>query len=136
MSLCLKPWEPGQWSRYSDYATGWAIQRSNPSRGKTFFSPPKRPDRLWGSLCFLFSWYWSSFPGINHPGLQVDCLPPSAEVNSECSFTFSPPTCPHVVDRDELYLWLSYACTMALASTQLVTKMSARDISGVKAAGA
>jgi len=83
----------------------------------------------------VFGWYWSSFQGIKQPGLQVDCLPPSAGVNSEWSFTFAPPTCPHVVDRDELYLWLSFACTMALALTQSVTEMSARDISGVKAAG-
>jgi hypothetical protein len=33
-------------SQYSNYATGWMIQGSNPDRGKRF-SLPKCPDQLW-----------------------------------------------------------------------------------------
>jgi hypothetical protein len=68
MTLCLKPWEPGQCSRHSDYDTGWAIQRSNPGRGETVFSPSKRPDRLWGFNAFSVQLVLEFFPGDEAAG--------------------------------------------------------------------
>ena len=42
-------------SRYSDYATDWKDRGSDPVRDNTFFSSPKRPDRLWGPPNLLFN---------------------------------------------------------------------------------
>jgi hypothetical protein len=40
-----------------DWAVGWAVWCSNPSRGKRFFSSRKRPDTLWGRPSILFNGY-------------------------------------------------------------------------------
>jgi hypothetical protein len=46
------------------------------------------------------------FPGIKRLQREVDHLhPPSAEVNCECSYTSTPTTCLHGVERDNLQIF-------------------------------
>ena len=49
---------------HTRYATGWAVQSSNPGRGKRFFSSPNNPDWLWDPFSPLFNGYRSSSPGV------------------------------------------------------------------------
>jgi len=51
--------EPGQFSRYTGWATGWKPRNGSsiPSRTKRFIYFPKHPDRLWCPSSFVFSRY-------------------------------------------------------------------------------
>jgi hypothetical protein len=70
---------------------GWTVRGSNPSSGKRF-SPPKRPDRLWGPPSLLLKGYWGSFPEVTWSVREVNHSPPSsAEVKNEWRYTSAPP---------------------------------------------
>jgi len=57
---------------------------------------PELSDRLWGPPEFLYS----SFPGVNRRGREVNPASPcSAEVKNRWSYT-STPTCLYAVDRE------------------------------------
>jgi hypothetical protein len=90
-------------SQYSAGATGRTIRGLNPGRGKIFFSPPERPDRLWGQTSVLFSGYRCAFPGIKRREPNDDHSPPSrTEVKNEWSYKSTAHTRLHGVDRDLL----------------------------------
>ena len=71
---------------------------------KKFFSTPNRPDQLRGPPSLQGNKYRGSFPGrdVYHPP------PPSAEVKNEWSYNSSPQICLNGVDRDNLYLQVTY----------------------------
>jgi hypothetical protein len=75
------------------------IQRcSIPGRGKTFFSSPQYPERLWYPHSFLSKWMKVAFsPETNQPGSNSDhFLAASSEFKSAWSYTPIPP-CLHCV---------------------------------------
>jgi hypothetical protein len=54
--LCLAiRWEPGKYSQYSDWATGWIIQGLNPSRGIRFSFLQNVQTSFWGPSSPLFN---------------------------------------------------------------------------------
>jgi len=68
-----------QCSRYSDYATGWAIRYLNPRITKTFFSSAEPPDRTWGPpILLLLSGWRGLFKGLKIPRREVEHSPPSS----------------------------------------------------------
>jgi hypothetical protein len=81
---------------------------SNSGRARKF--SPKRPDRLRCPRCSLLNGYWGSFPSINWPRHEVkhNSLS-SAEVKNERSYTSTPHTSLHVVDRED---FLSFTLRM------------------------
>jgi hypothetical protein len=84
--------EPGWRSRYSDYATAWAVRYSIPGRDRRFFSSHPTSFSM-GTTVF--------FSGVNWPGREVNHSSlPSADVKNEWSFTSTPPTCLLGVDRE------------------------------------
>jgi hypothetical protein len=44
----------------------WKVRGSNPDSGVRFFSSRKRPNRLWGPFCLLFSGYRRYFLGVSY----------------------------------------------------------------------
>jgi len=72
--------------------------------GRRFLSP-KRSDGLWGPPSLLFNAQWGFVPEVKRLGRDFDHLPlSSAKVKNEWSYTSTPPTCLHGVDRDNLAL--------------------------------
>jgi hypothetical protein len=61
--------------------------------GSGIFSPPRRPDRLWGPPNLLFNGYRGALsPGVKRPGREADHSPPaSAEVKKMWIYTSTPP---------------------------------------------
>jgi hypothetical protein len=47
------------------------------SRGERFFVSPKRPDRLWGSVSFLFNGTGGFFLGVKRPGRELTSRVPT-----------------------------------------------------------
>jgi hypothetical protein len=86
-------------SRYSSVgiATGYGLNdRGVGVRvpvGSRIFSPPCRPDRLWGPHSLLSNEYaWTLSPGIKRPLREADhSLPTTADVKKSCVYTFTPP---------------------------------------------
>jgi hypothetical protein len=66
----------------------WMIGGSIPGRGCEFFSPPPRPDRLWGSTQPRIQWVPGTISlGVKRPGREADHSPPSsAEVKNAWSY--------------------------------------------------
>jgi hypothetical protein len=98
---CAMPWElcqmqylmaveQGECSKYSDWATGWTFQDSNPGRGKRLFSS-RYPHCLCGPHSPLFSVGWGGplFLGVKLQGLQTDHSSPSSSVFKPCTVTAS-----------------------------------------------
>ena len=50
---------------------GWKVRGSNPGRGVRFFLSRKRPNRLWGPPCLLFSGYRGYFAGVSYRGVKL-----------------------------------------------------------------
>ena len=79
-------------------------QCSNPGRGKTTFSSPKRPD-VQPASCSISTVVFS--PGVKRPKREVNHLPPfSAEVKKEWSHASTPHICLLGVDRENFILLL------------------------------
>jgi hypothetical protein len=74
----------GQFSRYSDWATGWMVQDRVPVETRV----STRPDRPGGPPSFLYNGY-RVFPGAKvRPGRAADhSPPPNAAVTEEYSYT-------------------------------------------------
>jgi len=88
---------------------------SSPIKGWEFFSPPPRPDRLWGPPSLLSNGYQELFLslGVKRPGREADHLfPSSAEVKNTWRYTSTPPIRLHGVvlslkkAQGQLYLLL------------------------------
>jgi hypothetical protein len=74
-----------------------------------FFCTSNRPDQLWGPPSLQGTKYRGSFPGVKRPWRDVDHpLPPCAEVKNEWSYTSTPQICLNGVERDNLYLQVTY----------------------------
>ena len=59
--------------------------------GETFFSSPKRTDRLWGPPTVVFNGYQGSFPDVKRPECDVDHSPPSSvDVKKSCAIRLLP----------------------------------------------
>jgi hypothetical protein len=72
----------GYLSRYTD---GLRLdgRGSIPCKGKSWFSTPQSPDRLWGPPSLLYNGYRGSSLGVKRPGREADhSLPSSAEVKN------------------------------------------------------
>jgi hypothetical protein len=97
-----------------------------PAGATKFYLLQKRPYQRCGSPSPLFNAYVGSFAGIKRPGRQADHSPPSsAEVKNEWSYTASPPTCFHGVDRDSFTFTLpvSVLCEYLLSIMSQYTKV-------------
>jgi len=70
--------------RYSVWATGWLVRDSDPGKSKRFFfSPSKRPDRLWDSPNLQLSGYQGFFPRLKQLRREVKrSHPPSACISA------------------------------------------------------
>jgi hypothetical protein len=73
VSLCPRPRNIGstKWTQIFagdnssvSMATGYGLEGRSwfPGRRKRFFSPPQRPDRLWGPPILLYNGYWGLLP--------------------------------------------------------------------------
>ena len=71
----------------NDCTTGSTTRSSNTSRGKGFFSSPKRQQRPWGPPSLPLNGCRSYFPQAKKPGHQVNHWHPSS-TKTECSYTF------------------------------------------------
>jgi hypothetical protein len=59
--------------------------------GASFFSSPRRPDRLWGPPSLL-KWLPESLSlGVKQPGHEADRSPTRAEVKNTWVYTSTPP---------------------------------------------
>jgi hypothetical protein len=67
----------GQLSRYSDELRVGRPGLWFPAEAR-FFSPPQRPDRLWGTPSLLSNWYWGFFSWEEGQGREADHSPPSS----------------------------------------------------------
>jgi len=57
-------------------------------------------DWLWSPPSLIFSSYQGSFPEVKWPEHEIDhSLPPSTEVNNECSYISTAPICLHDMHR-------------------------------------
>jgi len=76
-------------SQHSNQAMVWAIQGSISIKGVRFFSPPKHPDRLWGSTSPIVQWVLGVLSlGIKQAGNEHDYSHlSSADNNNEWSYT-------------------------------------------------
>lgn len=59
------------YSRYSDWATGWIVWGSSLSQGKRIFSPQKHPDQLWAPHNLLFIGYVGAFLEVKQQGMKL-----------------------------------------------------------------
>ena len=95
-------------SRYSDYATGWMVQGSNPGRGKYFCLLPERLGRLWGPPGRLFNGYLQFYRGYSGqvklstlldpvPNLRTSGTTPILPIYAFKTWTLTtlPSHCPH-----------------------------------------
>jgi hypothetical protein len=88
--------EPGERSLYNELTTGWMIQVSNPGRGYSFISSPKRPDKFWGPPSLLLVGTGGSLPERKQPGRDAaQSHPSSVEVKNKWSCTSTRPTQRH-----------------------------------------
>ena len=82
--------------------------------GKRLFPFPERPDRLWPPPHLLFNVHRASSATAKRPGREVDHSPPSSgDVKNEWTYTPTPPTCPHGMDREKYYVY--HYCCLALS---------------------
>jgi len=85
--------------------TVWTIRFSNPGKGKTFVSSPKRPDWFWGPNTLPLHGYRGSCAGIYRPWRDTGhSLPSSAKVKNERSYRSKPPAYLQGVDRNKFTL--------------------------------
>jgi hypothetical protein len=99
--------------------TGWAVQGSNPGRGKIIFSIAKRPDHLWGPPNFLFNSYQGSFLELKRPEHEVDhSFQSNAEVKNKWSSTSTSLTRLHGADRENFVFYHTcvYVCVHYITS--------------------
>jgi hypothetical protein len=59
------------YSRYSNWATGWMVWVSSLSQGKRIFSSQKHPDQLWAPHSLLFSGYVGAFLEVKQQGMKL-----------------------------------------------------------------
>ena len=67
---------------------------------------PNYPDRVRGPPILLFNWYLGSVSGIKRTKCEFN-PPSSAEIKNEWSYTSIPPICPHGVDINKFYIYIS-----------------------------
>ena len=90
----------------------WQVWNSNRVRGKGFFSSPNLSEGPWGPPSLLFNEYRASFPGLRRPGSKVNHLHTcTAQVRNEWSYTSTPPTCLHGVDREKFIFAFTFTLT-------------------------
>jgi hypothetical protein len=119
-----------QWRKYRlEVKYNWLYFSSHLERslnpGRKFFHLQTRPDQLWGPPRIYFNVYRCSFPDVKRSECDVDHTPPSkAEVQTECSYTSTPPmylndmyetTLPfwcHLPFRFHIFNWIQYGFSM------------------------
>ena len=128
---------------------------SNTGTGKRFFSPPKRPDQLWGPPTLLFIGYlgilsrgkktscgvhppscsldtWGSCPEVKRLGWQADqSIAYNAEVVNEWSYNATPPLHLHAMQWDNFTFspccwWTKYRCN----GTSVIAVTGVHDMLG------
>jgi hypothetical protein len=57
---------PGKHSWYSNLATNWMVQGSNPNMSKRFIPSSKHPDQLWGVLSLITEYWRQSERDVKH----------------------------------------------------------------------
>lgn len=92
---------PGNIPAYNDKVTVWTVRSLIPGTNKTLSLDKKCPDQLWPSHSLLFNGHLCLSPEVNLSGREFyHRTTPSVEVKNKCSYTSTPPSRLHGVDRD------------------------------------
>jgi hypothetical protein len=96
-------------SWYGDCATDWLFWGLNSDSGKQFFLFSTTSRLAVGTTQPLVQWVPGFFPvGVKLLECDVNHSPPSsAEVKNVWTHTSTPPTCLHVVDRENFYFYFN-----------------------------
>ena len=83
----------------------------------------KKKDWFWDPFNLLLNGYWGSLLGIKRPGCEAgQSLPPSADVENECDYIFTPSISLHGADNDNFIFFFYQSPHLLILQRRLVER--------------